>query len=73
VRLQFTPPYEPFRIFGIDYSAKNNPGSWSITAFDTKRYGRGLESKLWSKMIKNLIDMKKMISSDRMNVLNSSY
>jgi hypothetical protein len=73
VRLQFTPPYEPFRIYGIDYSAKNNPGSWNVTAFDTNKYGRGLESKLWSKMIKNLINMTRMISTDRSSVLNNSY
>jgi hypothetical protein len=39
VRLQFTPPYEPFRIFGIDYSFKGNPGSYNVTAFETKTYG----------------------------------
>ncbi len=71
VRLQFTPPYEPFRIYGIDYTAKSNPGSWDVTAFETLKYGRGIESKLWKKQIKDLISMDRMMSTHRMGVLNS--
>lgn len=59
-RLQFTPPYEPFKIYGIDYSAKGNPDYWDITGFSTEAYGSGIERKIFEKKLNRLIDMKSM-------------
>jgi hypothetical protein len=65
VRLQFTPPHEPYFIFGIDYSAKGSPGDWNLTAFDRKDYTKGDETTLWKMKMKKYINIKKMLNIER--------
>jgi hypothetical protein len=65
VRLQFTPAYEPYFIFGINYSKKASPGGWNVTAFDYNDYGDNIETELWDMKMKEYIDIEAMYKSDR--------
>lgn len=66
VRLQFTPPYEPFYIFGISYLAKDQLPSWKVTAFQTTNYISNKPAPLWSKRLGEVIDLNKTLSRERM-------
>jgi len=65
IRLQFTPPHEPYFIFGINYSAKGSPGNWNITAFDRKDYTNGDETTLWKMKMKKYINIENMLKRER--------
>jgi len=68
IRLQFTPPHEPYYIFGIDYTKNGAPGNWNVTAFDSKDYSNGKESTLWKSKIKDYIDIKELFKRERPNL-----
>jgi len=55
VDLQFRPPFEPFKVFGIDYTKNGNPGSWSVEVFDLQDYARGIETTLHKGRLKDFI------------------
>lgn len=38
IRLQFTPPYEPYKIYGIDYTRNGQPSNWSISLYHWHDY-----------------------------------
>lgn len=66
VRLQFTPPYEPFYIFGVSYLAQNQLPWWKVTAFETTSYISNKPIILWSKKLGDVIDLNKTLSAQRM-------
>jgi hypothetical protein len=60
IRLQFAPPYEPFRIWGIDYRTEKDLAFWKLTAFETQAYALGSEVELWNKLMRDFIDLKRL-------------
>lgn len=65
-RLQFTPPYEPYKIFGVDYTQNKNPHGYKLVAFDYQDYARGDETVLWESVVRDYIDMKALYKRPRL-------
>lgn len=66
VRLQFTPPYEPFHIWGKDFVARKELPWWKVTAFSTHEYAQGREEVLWSKKVGELVSLEEVLNNDRL-------
>lgn len=64
-RLQFTPPYEPYKIYGIDYTQNKNPHGYRLTAYDYEDYANGDETVLWESVVRDYIDMKELYGRPR--------
>lgn len=55
VDLQFRPPYEPYKVFGINYTKNGNPGSWTVEILDADQYSKGNEKTLFKGRLKELL------------------
>lgn len=65
IRLQFTPPYEPFEIYGINYSENKNPENWELNMYDIKH------NLIVTTKFNEFIKFKKVYSLDRDQILKS--
>lgn len=65
IRLQFTPPYEPFTIWGIDYRGAEQLPSWTATRYEWPDYIKGKEVKTWEKPFSKFINIEKMMQLKR--------
>lgn len=65
IRLQFTPPTEPFKIFGLDYSAKGNPSDWRVRGIDAEKIKTQGDVVLWEKKVKEYFDMTSIMKIPR--------
>ncbi len=65
IRLQFTPPYEPFPIFGIAYRAKEQLAHWTATGFDGSAYIRDEETKAWEMKFPDFVDLDEVMNLER--------
>lgn len=64
VRLQFTPPYEPFIIFGIKYRALEQLPWWTVTRYEWRDYLlRGNPS--WKKKLSEILDLQAVMTLPR--------
>ena len=65
IRLQFTPPYLPFSIFGIRYDPKNQLTGWKLTRFEWQDYINGKEVPTWTTTMERYIDLDELMSKPR--------
>jgi hypothetical protein len=64
VRLQFTPPYEPFIIFGISYQAQKELPWWKVTRFEWHDYLQQAPMT-WKKNLGEVVDLKAVLALPR--------
>lgn len=66
IRLQFTPPHEPFLIFGIKYRALEQLPSWQLTRFETLDYARNKEVPTAKGKLGQIIDLNRVMKLPRL-------
>lgn len=65
VRLQFTPPYLPFRVFGINYDPVNELKYWSVKSYEWNSYISPAPKTSWEGKMDQMLDLKQMMARDR--------
>lgn len=65
IRLQFTPPYESFNIWGINYKSKEQLSSWTVIGFAWIDYIQNKEGELWRMNFSEFINLDQMLEIDR--------
>lgn len=65
VRLQFTPAYLPYVIFGINYKPVDELPSWTVTRFEVDGYPSRLQ-QTWKKKLGDIVDIKEVMKRTRM-------
>jgi hypothetical protein len=65
IRLQFTPPYEPYLLFGTEYRASSHLLWWTVTRFEWSDYIRNKEISTWTRKMPEYIDLEKVLSKKR--------
>jgi len=65
IRLQFTPPYESFKIWGMSYISQEQLSSWNVTGFETLNYAKGKEVEVWKKKLPDFVELEKMLKRER--------
>lgn len=43
---------------GINFTANGQPGNWSVTAYDSQKYSKGIETVLWEKIVKDYVNLE---------------
>lgn len=66
VRLQFTPPYDPFYVFGIEYKSKEQLKYWTVTRFEWADYIQSREVATWIKKMPEYVDLTKILMLPRL-------
>lgn len=65
IRLQFTPPYEPYVIWGITYIAQKELAYWKTTRFEWKDYVSNKHTATWEKSMKDYVSLEEVMSRKR--------
>ncbi len=65
IRLQFTPPYLPYIIFGINYRPVDMLPSWTVTRFETDSYP-SRPQVTWKKELGEIADIKEVMKRNRL-------
>lgn len=65
VRLQLTPPFEPFNVFGIKYRSLEQLSGWTAIAFDWSGHIQKKVIELWRKKFPEFINLERMLEIDR--------
>ncbi len=65
VRLQFTPPYLPFHVFGINFVPINELKWWTVSRFELESYISYTPQKTWSKKMPQVIDLNLVMGRTR--------
>lgn len=65
IRLQFTPPYEPYILFGTEYRASSMLPWWTVTRFEWHDYVRHKEIPTWTRKMPEYIDLERVLSKKR--------
>lgn len=67
VRLQFTPPYEPFIIWGVKYDSMKELSHWSVIRYEVNEYLRTSSPRsTWTKSMPDVIKLKEVLSKKRL-------
>jgi hypothetical protein len=64
-RVQFTPPYEPFIIWGMTYDSKKELVYWDVTRYEWKDLLKNKGTPTWKKKYHEIIDLDEMMSRTR--------
>jgi hypothetical protein len=65
IRLQFSPPNDNYKLFGVIYNAQSQLNYWTVTAYDPIGYARGQHNLLWTKNLNQLVDIESLFNSPR--------
>lgn len=65
IRLQFTPAYTPYIIFGINYDPLKELPYWTVTNYHWRDFLNPGPQKNWVKKMNHFIDLKKVMTRDR--------
>ncbi len=65
IRLQFTPAYLPYVIWGINYIPQKELAYWKVTRFEWSDYVVGKEKATWEKSMKDFVSLEQVMSLDR--------
>jgi hypothetical protein len=65
IRLQFTPAYEGYTVFGIHYRPLEQLPGWTVGHFELKSYMGSAPQKTWSKRMDQIVDLKKIMKKKR--------
>jgi len=66
IRLQFTPPYTPYIIFGINYDPLKELSGWKVTSYEVSQFLTSNPQKLWEKKMEEIIDLKHVTTLKRL-------
>jgi hypothetical protein len=64
VRLQFTPPYLPYRAFGIDFDPIDQLSFWTVHRFETHTY-LSKPSISWTRKLGEVVNLKSVMLRKR--------
>ncbi len=64
-RLQFTPPYLPFKVFGISIEPEKQLPFWTVTRFEIADFNTSRSTATWTKQYNEILDLKKMMKRER--------
>jgi hypothetical protein len=66
VRLQFTPPQEPYVIFGVFYISAQELPWWTVTRYEWKDYISRSDAQVsWKKKLNQVVDLPLVLSRPR--------
>jgi hypothetical protein len=65
IRLQFTPPYEPFYVFGMEFNAAKQLPWWTVSRFELRSYTTYYPEKTWVKKMNEFINIEKVLKRPR--------
>lgn len=65
IRLQFTPAYLPYVIWGINYIPQKELANWKVTRFEWSDYAVGKEKATWEKYMKDFVSIDHIMTLKR--------
>jgi hypothetical protein len=65
VRLQFTPPYDPYVVYGITINPIKDLTYWTATHYEWKNYISSNPVKTWEKSFGEIINLQSMMKKTR--------
>jgi len=65
VRLQFTPPYQPYRIFGVLFDPVLDFPWWEVTRYELDDYLDGIEKPTWKMKMSEFVNIEKVMAIKR--------
>jgi hypothetical protein len=65
VRLQFTPPHEPYVHYGSVYDAKNQLQGWSISRYEIDTFNQSQAPETWKKPLRELVNLDRVVKKKR--------
>lgn len=65
IRLQFTPPYEPYTIFGMEWISHLELPRWSVTRFEWRDYIKNNENPTWKKRMSEFVEIENILKKKR--------
>lgn len=66
VRLQFSPPENPVKIYGVLYDAREQLNAWTVTRFEVADFQRSSSPRAtWTKSLGDLVNLDRVFSRRR--------
>lgn len=65
IRLQFTPPYLPFRVLGMNYDPAEELKYWKVSRFELSAVTRGPFTPTWEKSLSQFVSLPRLLARAR--------